>query len=532
MAAIKPSPARSIILAISVFIVLSACAGPQVTASNIEVHVQVDGERLTVVVPHGSTVQQALALAEVLLGELDRVQPASYAIVAADTLIQVTRITEHFEIETAVLPFERQTIRNESLPDGETRLLQPGQNGMQETTFRTVLEEGVEVSRTPIKTSVLIEPQPEIMMIGTQSAFTPVPIEGTLAYASAGNAWIMRNSSGSRRPLVTTGDLDGQVFKLSPDGDWLLFTRRESNDDEVINTLWLVSTLDPQPELIELGVENVIHFADWSPASPPYIIAYTTVESSLAAPGWQANNDLSLLYFSPYAEDVDQEILIPDNAGGQYGWWGTTFSWAPDGTSLAYASPDDLGIVMLDDPAYESMIRFNPYQTLGDWAWVPSIAWGNDGNTLFFVDHGAPIGLEGPSASPVFDLLAMTLDTESTIPLVARTGMFANPSTSPILRQGSGERAYRVAYLQSLSPLESDDSRYRLMIIDRDGSNRRELFPAEGEVGLEPQRFTWSPQGERLALIYRHDLWIVDAAAGTAQQVTGDGQAIAFDWKP
>jgi len=503
-----------------------------VIASDIEVHVQADGARLSVMVPHGSTVHQALVMAGVTLGELDQVQPAGYTVVAADTLIQVVRITERFEVETAVLPFERQTIRNESIPDGETRLLQPGTNGLQETTYRIVLEEEVEVSRTPVMTSVKIEPQPEIMMIGTQVAFSPIPIEGTLAYASAGNAWIMRSSTGSRRPLVVTGDLDGQIFKLSPDGEWLLFTRRESDDDEIINTLWVVSTTVPDAEPIELGVQNIIHFADWSPVSPPYTIGYTTVESSLAAPGWRANNDLSLLFFSPYYDEFDQEIVIPENAGGQYGWWGTTFTWSPDGTMLAYANPDSVGVVMLDDPDLETKIQINPYQTLGDWAWVPNLAWGSDGNMLFFVDHGAPIGLESPSISPVFDIMALSIDNDMIIPLVARTGMFANPSASPIIEQSGVERAYQLAYLQSMSPLESDNSRYRLTLIDRDGSNRRDLFPAEGELGLEPQQFSWSPGGERLILTYRHNLWIIDAASGAAQQVTGDGQAVAFDWKP
>jgi hypothetical protein len=110
--------------------------------------------------------------------------------------------------------------------------------------------------------------------------------------------------------------------------------------------------------------------------------------------------------------------------------------------------------------------------------------------------------------------------------------MFANPSVSPGIVLGGGERGYLVAYLQSLSPLESDDSRYRLMVIDRDGSNRRELFPPEGDAGLEAQHIAWSPGGERIVLIYRDDLWIIDAASGASQQITGDGQALAFDWKP
>jgi hypothetical protein len=532
MAAIRTLFPRIRFLALAILLALAACVGPHVTASDIEVTVQVDGSRVSVIVPQGSTVQQALSLADLRLGELDRVEPAGYTVVTSGTLIHVIRITESFEVETVVLPFERQTIRNESLPEGETRLLQPGQNGTQELTYRLVFEEGIEISRTLVKTSIIDEPKPEIIMIGAQSAFTPIPIEGTLAYASAGNAWIMRNSTGNRYPLVVSGDLDGQVFKLSPDGDWLLFSRRETDDDERINSLWVISTQDPEAEPFELGAENIIHFADWSPDSPPYQIAYTTVESSPAAPGWQANNDLVLLDFYPADMEIERTTLIPINAGGQYGWWGTTFAWAPNGSQLAYANPESVGIVNLYDPDYEILIRFDPYQTLGDWAWVPDLAWSLDGSTLYFIDHGDPIGLEIPAASPVFDLKAMTLANGLTFPLIGRTGMFAHPAASPCQEQIGGECDYQVAFLQASSPLESHDSRYRLMVMDRDGSNRSTLFPPQGEMGLEPQEFTWSPLGTQLVLIYRQDLWIIDEATGVGQQVTGDGQAIAFDWKP
>ncbi|MCK7522164.1 MAG: G5 domain-containing protein [Ignavibacteriales bacterium] len=40
-------------------------------------------------------------------------------------------------------------MRNESLPDGETRLVQAGVNGLQELTYRIVLENGEEISRSP-----------------------------------------------------------------------------------------------------------------------------------------------------------------------------------------------------------------------------------------------------------------------------------------------------------------------------------------------------------------------------------------------
>ena len=47
-----------------------------------------------------------------------------------------------------------------------------------------------------------------------------------------------------RRPIeflwLTSGDLDGRIFTLSPDGAWLLFSRSSTRPiDEEINNLWL-----------------------------------------------------------------------------------------------------------------------------------------------------------------------------------------------------------------------------------------------------------------------------------------------------
>ena len=115
---------------------------------------------------------------------------------------------------------------------------------------------------------------------------------------------------------------------------------------------------------------------------------------------------VSSLRFASSGRDPDRERDPGASSGGQYGWWGTSFAWSPDGTRLAYARPDGIGIVELDDPALEPPVDIDPYQSLGDWAWVPGVAWGQDGRTLYFVDHGPPTGLESPGASPAFDLAA------------------------------------------------------------------------------------------------------------------------------
>jgi hypothetical protein len=513
---------------------LGACAGPLAPAGSMNIFVEVDGAARSVELPAGSTSAQALQVAAVELGSLDRVDPPGYTVLTEGSTVRVVRVIERFEIETVTLPFERQTIRNEALPQGETRLLQAGENGVQEITYRIVEEGGVESSRVPAQVVVVIEPRPEIVMIGAQAAYTPVPIEGTLAFVSGGNAWLLSGDSGNRRPLVVTGDLDSRILRLSPDSRWLLFSRQAEDLEQGINSLWVISTVDPEAEEFSLGVENVVHFADWSPSSAA-TIAYSTVEPRPAAPGWQANNDLSLVTFGTTQHSgrvTQRRAVLPANAGGQYGWWGTMFVWAGDGIQIAYSRPDSVGVVDLRRPEFSPWSEFVPYQTRGDWAWLPGVTWGQDHRTLFLVHHGAPVGLESAAASPVFDVVALTGPEASGLELAGRSGMFAAPAVSPPQVLASGEVAYYLGFLQALSPLESEESGYALAVVDRDGSNLQRLFPPSGEPGLEAQQPIWSPSGDRLAVIYRGDLWIVDRATGIGQRVTGDGQTTALDWKP
>jgi hypothetical protein len=109
--------------------------------------------------------------------------------------------------------------------------------------------------------------------------------------------------------------------------------------------------------------------------------------------------------------------------------------------------------------------------------------------------------------------------------------MFAYPVPSPLIGQG-----YRVAYLQSREPRQSDTRPYRLVVMDRDGSNRKTIFPEEDQQGLKPQRVGWSPatfdNGHFwLAVNYQGNLWLVDSETGDSRQITGDGSISRIDWK-
>jgi hypothetical protein len=514
---------------------LAACGTPQVQAADISVTVSADGASQPLTLPSGSTVQQALDGAGISLSPTDRVNPPLYTTLNGGEIVIVTRVSEQFETQQVIIPFERLELRNESLPAGETRLVQAGQNGLSEITIRHVFEDGVETGSSTVSETVLQAAVAEIVMIGVQSPFSPVPIPGKLAYLTGGNAWIMETSTALRRPLVTSGDLDGRVFSLSPDGKWLLFTRKSTHpSDQEINTLWAVSTAGQSSAPVGLGIANVVHFADWQPGVK-YLIAYSTVEPRATAPGWQANNDLHFIGFAEGQVGRTYDIL-GDGSGGIYGWWGTSFSWSPDGEQMAYARPDGAGLVDIANGTLRPLINVTPFNTHSDWAWTPGLAWGSDNRTLYVVTHAPPTGLEVPEESPNFDVVSVGVAAGASSPFAQQTGMFAYPAASA-LRQSESGMAYLVAYLQAIFPAQSATSRYRLVVSGRNGTDARVLFPPEGQTGLAlPQTPVWAPSssdpaGDLIAIIYEGNLWIVEAVSGQAQQVTGDGLTARIDWK-
>jgi resuscitation-promoting factor RpfB len=512
---------------------LSGCVSPQAPGEeNITVWIEVKDTQVEVTLPLGATVQNALDEIALQVGILDKVRPPTFTTLSDGDRIQVVEVREVFEIEEVVIPFQSQTVRNESLPEGQRRLIQAGENGIQQITYRQIFEDEVPGPRTIFRSTVFKEAKPEILMVGVQAPFAPISLPGTLAYLTAGNAWVMENTTGERRAVVNTGDLDGRVFRLSPDGDWLLYTRRAGDDEpDAINSLWALALREESAAPIDLNVNNIVHFADWAPGKN-LTVAYSTVEPRSTAPGWQANNDLHTVTINRSGTVQKPQELIEANFGGIYGWWGTHFAWSPDGEQIAYARPDSIGWVDLEEQEFVQLKEIIPLQTRSDWAWVPGIEWSLDSSLIYMVAHVPLSGLASDEASPLFDVCAVILESKRSVCLVAKTGMFAYPTPSPALLNGD----FVVAYLQAVFPEKSESSRYRLMLMDQDGSDRRLMFPPEGSPGFEPQKIVWGPvpAGSRqlwLSIIYQGNLWLINPHTGLAQQITGDGSIAKIDWK-
>jgi hypothetical protein len=537
-------------------ILASACTAspptsllPTATPSPITITVIADGQTQRFALVQALTVREALAQAGIAVGETDRLEPAPFTRLSDGVTVRVTRVRETFETEQTVVPFESQAVANEGLPRGERRLLQAGVNGLAEITYRIVFEDGVQVSRSVINRVFLQVPTPEIIMVGAQRAFTVVPITGTLAYLSGGNAWIMRGDSSRRTLLTTSGDLDGYVFDLAPDSQAVLYSRaftdtRSPQFNNVFNTLWVITPSQTLRAPLSLPVSNTL-YAEWSPrlgiaglsAGPEVVsptIAFSTGNKVLRGPlPWQANNDLSLLSWGQNPRTRRLEFVptpIATNFGGAYPWWGTGFAFAPDGQRIAYARTDSIGLIDLATFERTELTQFAPYNSRQEWAWYPTLRWA-DGDWLYTVTHGPPLGLEAQEDSPVFDLTALAPGLLLELNLVPRAGIFANPAPSPRLVTPDGERPIRIAFLQAIEPNTSPQSRYRLAVMDRDGSNLRIVFPADDQPGFEAgATLSWSPDGRLVAAIYQGNLWLVDPDSGASQQLTGDGLTTRVEW--
>jgi len=575
---------------------LAACA----PASSRTVALVADGEARTLAT-EALTVRELLAEAGITLDEDDYVEPVESAFVEAGMTIRVVRIEVRTETEQVEIPFERRTVREASIPVGETRLLEPGVNGIEELTYRVTVEDGVEIERRLVRRVTLEEPRTEVILVGAQAELTPVPITGTVAYVADRNAWVMQTTSLNQRRLTHESDLDGRVFALSADGAYLLFTRvappsvppgggeeegvppgggeegegvsadrgdegegdaTDAGDEgeevaageideekeapaaeggegvlvgegEVagapLNSLWMIETTTADAESVQLEAESVL-WAGWAPecegtpTGSVCRIAYTTGSPAEGNPGWKAENDLWIA--RPRASDgqlLRQQRIVDPNAGGAYGWWGTAYAWAPDGRSLAYARADEVGTVSAYGGAQAALARFAPYRTYAAWVWTPTISWSPEGKFIVTTLHGpAPTG-EAPEDSPVFDLWALAANGTVTAELASEVGMWAAPA---YVHEGD-----YIAFGYARSPYASQTSGYDLYLMDRDGSDRRRLFPPAGEIGLEYPEMAWGPGGDQLIVVYQGNLYLIHTADGEVHQLTEEGGVTGVRWR-
>ncbi|MGQ9887091.1 MAG: G5 domain-containing protein [Aggregatilineales bacterium] len=522
------------IICLCIALLIPSCA-PAEEQRSLLVSLVVDGRQLTFEYRAPVTVAEFLRDAEVETGDKDRIDPPLYTQITDGMRVTVVRVREQTECERQEIPFRQRPVFNEGLQPGEELLAQAGQNGIEEICYSVRIEDGVAQSRSEISRVIVQAPQDELIYVAPTGELDPVPIVGTLAYISNGNAWLMRSSSSAKMPITTDGGLDQRVFSLSEDGRQLLFTRSSNQNSRpgFLNQLWYIRDTTVPTNPIQLVPEDVL-YAEWVPGQPNSI-SYSTGEAQPTPPGWRAFNDLWLMRIDPNTGDpLSIRTVLQPSTGGLYGWWGTVYKWSPDGKALAWVQADGLGLVDLETGALNPLVNYPLFNTRADWSWRATVSWSPDASLILTTVHGKPIGNEPPEFSPVFNVAVADVNGAFSAEIVPNAGIWASPSYSPqIAHKSSGFPIGYIAYLQARDIANSinPQAEYDLVVADRDGSNARVVFPDAGQPGLTaPQKLAWSPDARQIAFIYQGNLWVVDVVSRVAHQLTLDGAASHPVW--
>lgn len=508
------------LLVLAISFALAAC-GPGRLPEQVLVSLTSDGETQELLLPQGSTVRDALRSASITLAELDRVRPPETSRLISGTPITVTRVIQTGEQVTETIPYGSQTQPDTTLLPGERRILQAGNNGLLATNYRLTYEDGRLISRVELGREIIATPVPEIARVGLKDDFNTVPLSGTLVYLSNNNAYVMRDVSGNKRALTTEGDLDAHVFTLSPDGRWLLYTRGNTS---TLNSLWIVDTALAVPEPQALKINGVL-WADFSPDGKS--IAYSRAEPSPGLPGWKALNDLSIAPFNSGKLGNRKEI-IKASAAAPYAWWGTNYAWSPGSNWLAYGNTAEIGLISPTARITRTLpiTDFAAYNTRSTWAWTPALSWSPDGQFLATQIHSPSPSGESDEDSPAFDVAALQISGTLQTPLAVGAGMWAAPQWL-----GTTPADSRIVFGMAETPYASDTSRYFLYVMDRDGSNRQLLFPAEGQPGIRGlPDFDVSPDGRSVVVAYQGDLYWINFSTGLTRRLTADGSNSLPRW--
>ena len=484
-------------------LLLSACAYDAEPLASVHLHIDgtdrwADSE--------AATVRAFLQGYGVELGDMDPVEPPVWTPLQSGLHITVTRIEEMRE--ERLITHTVEMIRDEFLSPEDSTVVEAGQDGLEELTFRIHFDGATILARDLVGQRIVVEPRGEVRLVGTKGAIAAIPISGTVAYIANGDAWVMRRSSDEKRPLTRGGVLDGRVFDLSSDGRTLLYSAVVTGAPELLNQVWAVDTrvLNARPRRV--GITDV-RWAAWAPDGRSF--AYASAERREGAPGWRALNDLNL---ASWPDSAVTQVLSPTTRL-VYAWWGESWAWNPDGRGLAYAHGDTVGVLALEAPGRRPLHTFRPYHTQGDWVSLPALAWNRDGSRLVAVVN------QGGEESPRFSLVQFEAGTPQMKLLAPEVGPWSGPVWSPV------EDALAFGL-----PIEATNGEpaYRLSMLWGSEQDPQPLLSPEAAIVIHVEA-CWAPTGRALVAVRDGDLYLFDRDQGTAQPLTASGLVSHPRWR-
>lgn len=188
-----------------------AVAGSFVSISTPKnISIVADGKVSTATTTAG-TVAQVLEDAGITLGVDDRTSQPGNAHVVNNMVVKVSRVdTSQTAATSEDVAFEVLKTESAELLKGETEVTQAGVAGKVDKTFKLVLVDGREASRTLVSESVSVQPVTEKVTIGTRAK----PVAAAPAAAPAGT------NTGAAAPAMMNEAMWDKIAQCESTGNW------------------------------------------------------------------------------------------------------------------------------------------------------------------------------------------------------------------------------------------------------------------------------------------------------------------------
>lgn len=174
------------------------------------VSIVADGKATTATTT-ASTVEAVLEDAGVSLGANDRTSQPGNAPVVNNMVVKVSRVdTGQTAASTDEIPFETMTSESAEMFTGEKKVTQAGAAGKVERTFKLVLVDGREASRTLVSETVSVQPVTEQVTVGTKAK--------PAATAPAGA------NTGAAAPAMMNEAMWDKIAQCESGGNWSINT--------------------------------------------------------------------------------------------------------------------------------------------------------------------------------------------------------------------------------------------------------------------------------------------------------------------
>jgi uncharacterized protein YabE (DUF348 family) len=158
------------------------------------------------------TVGKVLEDSGVTLGANDRTSQPANANVVNNMVIKVSRVdTSQTAVTSEDVPFETVTSENADMLKGEKEVTQAGSAGKLERTFKLVLVDGREASRTLVSENVAVQPVTEKVTVGTKAK--PAPQAAPAPAAAAAN-------TGAAAPAMMNEAMWDKIAQCESTGNW------------------------------------------------------------------------------------------------------------------------------------------------------------------------------------------------------------------------------------------------------------------------------------------------------------------------